>query len=450
MKKYLIYKNSGLEWTGDVPSHWNISRLDTLCELKKDTISKEELNGQSVFHYSIPVIQETGDGAIENGDTIDSNKFLVHGNEVLFSKLNPRKETIVITKIRSKLKHICSSEFLVIKPIKINLDFLYFLLRSYSVKERICSKVQSATKSHQRAIPEDIIKMWHAIPPIEEQIEISNFLKRKLIQIEDIVFKKQNLINLLREERLSLINKAVTKGIVPKIKMKDSTIKWIGEMPANWRSLKLKYCLSKITGGGTPATENPIYWNGEIPWVSAKDMKVEKNIEDSIDKITYEAISNSSTNLLKPGCVLIVVRSGILKHSLPLAINTVALTINQDLKALEVNDFISNEFLFWQLKGRSFEILSTCNKMGATVDSIEMTDLLNFKLCIPDKAEQKKIVDHIEKETSRIDLAIEKMLNEIDLLDEYKTSLINDVISGQVYVLEKEVMQDKNNELVNE
>lgn len=241
--------------------------------------------------------------------------------------------------------------------------------------------------------------------------------------------------DILRLEKTVMINQAVTKGLDPNVKMKDSGVEWLGEIPAHWEVKKLKYAIKSIEGGGTPSTDNPLFWNGTIPWVSPKDMKVEKEIALTEDYITTTAIANSSASLIPPGRVLIVVRSGILKHSLPIAINSVEVSLNQDMKAIESSEEIDTTYLFWLLKGQTKEILSFCNKLGATVDSIDIDSLMNYRIAFPELAEQREIVKRIESQTELNSSTISRIEKEIELLREYRTALISEVVTGKVCVL---------------
>src|SRR5215216_6538832 len=114
--------------------------------------------------------------------------------------------------------------------------------------------------------------------------------------------------------------------------MKNSGIEWLGRIPDEWEIRRLKYVVG-FSGGGTPSKDNAGFWDGDIPWVSPKDMKSDVVI-DSEDHITAEGLRNSATQLIPPGSVLVVVRSGILRHTIPVALNAVPVALNQDMKAL--------------------------------------------------------------------------------------------------------------------
>lgn len=211
-------------------------------------------------------------------------------------------------------------------------------------------------------------------------------------------------------------------------KYKDSGLSWLCEIPSHWENKRFKEWIKSISGGGTPSTIKDHYWNGDIPWVSAKDVKTDF-IDNTEDYITEIAISESSTNLIQPDKVLMVVRSGILKHTLPVAINRVEVALNQDMKAFEPNKYLLSHFLFWKLKGQSRDILAICQKVGATVESIELSSLLVFPFAVPPKEEQAAIINFLNKKTSKIDKKIELLQAKRSGYQELRKTLINDAVT---------------------
>lgn len=148
--------------------------------------------------------------------------------------------------------------------------------------------------------------------------------------------------------------------------------------------------VADMVGGGTPDTKRPEYWNGSIPWVSPKDMK-STEITDSDDHITEQALQNSAASVVKAGAVLVVVRSGILARTVPMAIARTDLSINQDLKALVPRPSISTEFLYYALQAQASTVLSMASR-GATVHRLPSASLMGLRLQVPDALEQHRIV----------------------------------------------------------
>ena len=216
LDKTVAMKDSGVEWIGEIPEHWKVKRGCEVFSLGNKLATTAQMEGRDVFHYSIPVVQQIGTGQLEGGSSIASNKAIITGNELLFSKLNPRKETVCITsEIGHNILTVASGEFLVLKPIrnKIFLKFSYYLFKANFLKEEICSTVKSATKSHQRANPADIFKMLQCLPPHTEQKAIANYLDEKTAHIDRIVETINTQIEKLKELRKTLINDVVTGKI---------------------------------------------------------------------------------------------------------------------------------------------------------------------------------------------------------------------------------------------
>jgi type I restriction enzyme S subunit len=204
---------------------------------------------------------------------------------------------------------------------------------------------------------------------------------------------------------------------------KDSGVEWLGKVPEHWVLHKLKY-LARFSGGGTPSRDVAEYWGGSIPWVSPKDMKFEA-IHSAEEYITENGLCGSTTSIISPEQVLLVVRSGILKHTIPVAINAVEVAINQDMKAVDFDSRLcsSRFFLRW-VQGFNDDLLQAWLKQGATVESIEQEFLANTVVPLPPIYEQAGIVNHIDREMTHIDTLMSKKTLFIKLLREKRQALI--------------------------
>ena len=180
----------------------------------------------------------------------------------------------------------------------------------------------------------------------------------------------------------------------------------------NWSCLELTKACKAILGGGTPSKSHPEYFMGTIPWVSPKDMK-QTIINDSIDHITEEAIANSTTNLIPRNSVLMVIRSGILKHTLPVAINNVPVTINQDMKAFVPDNAISTEFLIYYFKAIEPDVLAGVR--GVTADNIDFKAFQKRKIIVPPIDLQRQFVIFV-KRINISKLTIQQSLDKLEVL----------------------------------
>ncbi len=200
--------------------------------------------------------------------------------------------------------------------------------------------------------------------------------------------------------------------------------------PAHWKPVRLKFLIDMF-GGGTPSKSDPGYWAGDIPWVSPKDMK-RTTVHDTEDHISAAALVETATRRVEAGSVLVVVRSGILQHTLPVAINTVAVALNQDMKALRCRAALRPRYLFYVLSGLQSDLLMTWRMLGATVDSIDVERMRNTVLWVPPEQEQLRIIRYLDRATAQIDTLIAAKRRLVDLLEERRTVLLVEALSPQV------------------
>jgi len=203
------------------------------------------------------------------------------------------------------------------------------------------------------------------------------------------------------------------------------------EIPSNWHWEPLGQ-LGSWVGGGTPSKDNPQYWaGGDIPWVSPKDMKA-AYLDDSEDHITEAAMRASSTKLVPENSVVCVMRSGILRHSFPVAVVRRQVTLNQDLRAISPRTGIDAAFLAHFLRASAQEILHTCSKDGTTVNSIETSRLLAHPVPVPQFDIQRRIAARIDEFFAEIDDGRSALADARAGLETYRKSLLNAAVTGEL------------------
>lgn len=184
----------------------------------------------------------------------------------------------------------------------------------------------------------------------------------------------------------------------------------------NWPRLRLKHAC-RFIGGGTPDKGNEGYWSGKIPWVSPKDMKSDV-IRDTEDHISEEGLQNSATRLVGAGAVLVVMRSGILRHSVPVAINAIPVALNQDMRAMIPDERIEPRYLVRLIEGHQAELVRAWSKEGTTVESLESDLLGETEIPVPPRWQQRNIADYLDRETARLDALIASKEKVLRLLAE--------------------------------
>jgi|GEM_PF-641215 len=202
-------------------------------------------------------------------------------------------------------------------------------------------------------------------------------------------------------------------------------------LPDGWVTIPLGRC-GDWFGGGTPSKRNPSYWNGgSTPWVSPKDMKADR-IGDTKDYVTDLGIENSTTRVVAENSLLIVTRSGILRHSLPVALANKDVAFNQDIKALTLFSGIDPEYVLYHLKADADDILDACAKAGTTVESLDFNRLKSYPLRIAPSLEQRRIVEKLDILTGRTDRAHDELSRIPELVAKYKSCFLRLAFTGQL------------------
>jgi type I restriction enzyme S subunit len=279
-------------------------------------------------------------------------------------------------------------------------QFVAFSLLSPSILEQQIEPMRSrAAQPHLNA--EELGDVELMLPPFDVQRAIADYLDRETAPLDALVAAKERLLGLVAEKRRALITRAVTRGLNPHAPLRDSGLPWLAEIPSHWELIPLRF-LVDIVGGATPATGKAELWDGDIPWVSPKDMKRDE-IEDAEGHVSALALSSSAVRLIDPMAVLIVVRGMILAHSFPTAVTAQPVTINQDMKALRCRELLEPHYLRDLFRGLEARLVSIAEESAHGTRKLESEVLGRFQVCVPPIDEQRAIVAHIAAETAKLD-----------------------------------------------
>ncbi|EJG0998390.1 restriction endonuclease subunit S [Vibrio parahaemolyticus] len=451
-QSYPDYSKTNNRWLDKIPSHWRITQI-------KHIVSTRVTDGP----HSTPEFLDVGVPFVSaeavSGGFINFNKirgYISEKDDEAFSqKYRPQKHDVYMVKsgATTGVTAIVETDqrFNIWSPLAVmrcaSTYNPYFLLNSLRSDYFQKSVQLSWTFGTQQNIGMGTLEnLSVCYPPLEEQVQIANFLDHETAKIDTLIEKQQQLIKLLKEKRQAVISHAVTKGLNPQAPMKDSGVERLGKVPEHWKVVPLKY-LCRFSGGGTPSKDNLSYWtNGTTPWVSPKDMKTFW-IEKTQDYVTDIAVKESSTNLVEKGALLMVVRSGILQRTIPIAINTVPVTLNQDMKALRFNNRMLATFASDYILGNVDKLLLEWSKEGATVESIEHEYLANGLFPVPPIVEQRQIVEALTQQKERFDELEGKAIVGIKLLQERRTALISAAVTGKIDVRNWQAPTSQNQEL---
>ena len=263
------------------------------------------------------------------------------------------------------------------------------------------------------------------LAPLIEQRRIVDRIESLFAKLDEAKEKVQAVMDGFELRKSAILHKAFTGELT------DRWRKEHGVELDSWTEWKLKDC-GDWCGGGTPSMAHPEYWNeGDLLWVTSKDMKSDV-IEDTLMHTNMTGVENSSANYIEKPSVLFVMRSGILRRTLPIAMVKIPFTINQDLKAISPTDDLDLEYFFWVCKSAEKRLLGTCMKNGTTVESINAKALMEFEIPIASQVEQKQIVACIVSLLNKEQQAKEAAEAVLDQIDIMKKAILARAFRGEL------------------
>jgi type I restriction enzyme S subunit len=442
LKPYPQYIDSEVEWVGYIPGDWDSNKIKHITDVKISNVDKKgKINEPDVL--------------LCNYTDVYNNEFITHELDFMkatasfeqIKKLSLKKGDVIITKdsetaddiavpalVKENLDNVvCGYHLALIRPNdKIQGDYLFRLLESKQINDQFVVAANGVTRFGISTYP---IKNSHLmIPPIKEQQKISSFLDKKTLEIDLTIEKDTQLIELLKEKRTALINHAVTKGLDPDAPMKDSGVEWIGEIPGGWKVNRLKFLVSKIGSGVTPKGGANVYVEDGIPLLRSQNIHFDGLRLDDLVYITEEINKGMLGSVVKNHDVLLNITGASIGR----------VTYVEKLDNANVNqhvciirpETVDYKFLSYYLTSRIGQDQIFSSQMGTSREGLNFEQISNFIILYPPKDEQQKISSYLDKNTSVINQAMLKIEENINLLEEYKKSLIHHVVTGKVDVRE--------------
>jgi type I restriction enzyme S subunit len=435
MKKYNEYKDSGIQWLGEIPEHWEVSHIKRIC--KKITDGAHTSPDLSSPDYPFLSVVNLKHGKLDfvkchYTSTDDYNYLLRNGcrpfkNDVLFSKDGTIGESIVITE---NIEFVVGSSFIITRPNKIIISSYYFQYFLSSPLIKATARVFVKGTGIPRLSIFNFSRLNTLIPPLKEQTQIANYLDAKTTAIDKKVSLLQQKIKHYKAYRKTLINETVTKGLDKTVKLKDSGIDWIGEIPEHWEVKRIKDIFNTLAGG-TPSTKEKSFWIGEIPWIPSGAVQ-NGEVNSSVIKsyISEEALLKTSTKMARKDSILIALTGATCSNIGYLNFDT---TINQSIVSIDSNQkYTSHRYYFYFLISAKEKIRTLMT--GGAQGGINQGDVKYFKVCFTSKKEQQLIADYLDAKTATIDKIVKNIETQITTLKELRKTLINEVVTGKVKV----------------
>ncbi|WP_368885001.1 restriction endonuclease subunit S [Providencia vermicola] len=417
------------------PEHWQVRRLRFAIKLNPSKNEVPLSDSELVSFVPMDAVGEYGgirlDEHKELGD-IGSGYTYFRDNDVIVAKITPCFENGKGA-IAKGLTNGCAFGTTELHVLRADLelldpDFMFYLTASDWFRDLGESEMYGA--GGQKRVPEDFIKnLIVGIPPKEEQKAIIGFLEYKTAQIDSLIAKKQTLLDKLSEQSTALISQAVTKGLDPTVSMKDSGVNWLGEVPEHWETWKVTHGFNRIGSGTTPKSDNPLFYDGNVPWVTTSELR-EDTIFDTSQKVTEEAVAQYSALKLYPKGSLAIAMYGATIGRL--GIFGIDATVNQACCVYSQPTVFDTRFVYYWLRMRKPILISLSN--GGGQPNLSQDDLKKLWIPIPDICEQQAIVQYLDKKVSQVEKRIEKVCLIIDKLNEYRSALITNAVTGKIDV----------------
>lgn len=414
-------KDSGVEWIGEIPEDWEVTRIAGLYSLRNTKVSDRDFPPLSVTKNGILPQLKT---AAKSDD--HNNRKLVKKGDFVINSRSDRKGSCGISKYDGSVSLINT----VLAPREeMNPEYFNWVFRSSSFAEEFYK--------WGNGIVDDLwttnwMKMRNInvpFPDKNQQKSIVKILNRIITDLDSVKENIKKEIQTLEEYKKSVITEAVTKGVDKNVEMKDSGIEWIGEIPKHWEIIALKH-MSRSYSGGTPSRNKLDYWkNGTIPWVSSGEVN-KGYIYETEEKITEKGLLNSSAKIFPANTVLVAL-NGQGKTKGKAAILKISATTNQSLTGFVCDETTLHHRFLYYLFIASYKFNRSYYAGGENRDGIAASNLKTARIPTPKIFDQIEISDYLDKKTQTIDESIDIKRKQLEVLDEYKKSLIYEYVTGK-------------------
>ncbi|MBZ7928288.1 restriction endonuclease subunit S [Campylobacter molothri] len=426
------FKNSGIEWLGEIPEHWEVVKGFFLFFSKKEL----NLNFQCKDRLAL-TLNGVIEKSISQNDGLNPLDFrtyqIFEKNDLVFKLID--LDNINTSRVGYvHKKGIMSSAY--IRLISKNKNYpKYFFYYYYNLYiKQIFNNLGTGVRATLK--PDELLSIKLCYPPLKEQEQIANFLDEKCEKIQNFIEKKEKLLSLLQEQKQALINETITKGLDKNVKLKNSGIEWLGEIPEHWEVRKLKMLFS--FGNGLNITKADFISFG-IPCISYGEIhsKYPCRLDLSVHKLPFVSetyLNDKPQSLLSKGDFVFADTSEDIEGSgnftciqsnIPLfaGYHTIILRPKTQIYSLYFSFLFDSIFVRNQIREKVW---------GVKVFSITKSILKEVQCFIPPLKEQEQIANFLDEKCEKIDSLITKIKKQIELIKEYKTTLINEAVCGRI------------------
>ncbi len=433
-KPYPAYRDSEVEWIGQVPEHWQAKPLKIAVSYNDDSVPETEAIGTPIQYVDI--------SAVSHDEGIGSTEAMLFGDAPSRARRKAKTGDVIVSTVRTYLKAVAavddkhadcvfSTGFAVlrVREGQLNPGFLKWL----ALNELFIQAVESHSEglSYPAINASELVNLKAAVPSLQEQTIIASVLDPETSRIDALITKKTRFIELLKEKRHALITHAVTKGLDTDVPMRETGVDWIGEVPEHWSVVQVRH-VATLGSGHTPSRSRPDWWEECcIPWFTLADIwqvrrEGRRFVTETEEKVSELGIANSSAVVHPAGSVILSRTASV---GFP-AIMGCDMATSQDFAVWRCGSRVVNEYLYLVLLGMKQELSRLM--IGSTHKTIYMPDIEAFRMPLPPVEQQKEIIKYVGSELQRIDTVIAKTLRSIELLKERRAAFITAAVTGQI------------------
>lgn len=437
--QYGSYRDSGIGWLGEVPSHWSVKRLRFVADINP---SKREVSDYPPdFEVSFLPMEAIGDDGTINLkerralSEVQSGYTFFRDGDVAFAKITPCFENGKGALLRGLQGGIGfgTTELIVARPKRNECvaEFLHWLFVSTSFRKRGEASMYGA--GGQKRVPDDFVRNFEtAFPPLNEQAGIATFLDHETGKINVLLEAQKQLIALLKEKRQAVISHAVTKGLNPDAPMKDSGTQWLGDVPEHWTISHLKHLSSHVVDclHTTPTYEGDL----QFPAIRTADVERGRLLLDQARLVSREVYEERIQRLAPAPNDILYSREGERFGMAALVPPGVDLCLGQRMMMFRIKATDAPGYFMWVLNSEAVFQQVLSGLTGATSPHVNISDVINFDVPRPPISEQIEIARYLDEETDRLDALVSEAQVAITLLRERRSALISAAVTGKIDV----------------
>lgn len=434
LKPYDEYKQADLLWLDSIPTHWEVVKNNSLwAERKIVNCLNEDLLSVTIKKGIIRQSDLLKSTSKKDSSNLDKSKYkLVMPEDIAYNKMRMWQGAVG----KSKYRGIVSPAYIVLRPIaEINTDYYHNLLRTPHYIEESHKYSYGICDDQLNLRYEDFKRMQIVVPPKDEQDQIVRYLDSSLAKINKFIKTKKKLIEVLKEQKQAVINEAVTKGLDPNVKMKPSGIECLGDVPEGWEVRRLRY-IGNCQNGISESSE---YFGSGSPFVSYGDVYNNSELPNLVSGLAKSNEKQQETYSVREGDIFFTRTSETIEEVglTSVCTSTIDKAIFSGflIRFRPIKGIIDKHFSKYYLRNSKVRAYFTREMNLVTRASLSQELLKNLPLLLPSSInEQREIVDFIEKHTKPIENVIISTQKEINLMNEYRTRLISDLVMGKVDV----------------